>query len=143
MNDNPIPSTNVALVQKLYALFGQGNIPAILEELGDQMEWHGMGKPLLPYAGDYNRRAIGQFFQGMSQALNITEFLPQDFVERGDDVITFGVIGGTARDTDQPFRSKWVLHWRFQDGRPCYFQDYLDTANLYAAMAAAAEPAGL
>jgi ketosteroid isomerase-like protein len=143
MNTNTTASANVALVQQLYTLFGQGNIPAILDELGSEMEWHGMGAPLLTYAGDYKGAAIGQFFQGMAQTLDITEFVPLDFVERGEDVIAFGLIGGTARDTNQPFRSKWIMHWSFQDGRPCYFQDYVDTANLFASTTAAAQPAGL
>jgi ketosteroid isomerase-like protein len=143
MNANSTPSANVALVQKLYTHFGQGNIPAILEELGDQMEWHVMGAPLLTYAGDYKGQAIGQFFQGLGQTLDITEFAPLDFVEHGDDLIAFGVIGGTARATGQSFRSKWIMHWKFQNGHPCYFQDYLDTANLYAATLAVAQPIGL
>jgi ketosteroid isomerase-like protein len=142
MNTNTPPSANVALVQKLYALFGQGNIPAILQELGSEIDWHVMGAPLLPYAGDYQGAAVGQFFQGMAQLLDITEFTPLDFVERGDDVIAFGVIGGTARGSGQPFRSKWVMHWQFRNGRPCAFQDYADTANLYAATLAT-EPVGL
>jgi ketosteroid isomerase-like protein len=142
MSTTTTPSANVALVQKLYAFFGQGNIPAILDELGSEMGWHGMGAPLLSYAGDYKGAAIGQFFQGMGQTLEITEFTPLDFVERGDDVIAFGVIGGTGRGTGQPFRSKWIMHWQFRAGRPCAFQDYVDTANLYAATLAT-EPVGL
>jgi hypothetical protein len=39
---------------------------------------------------------------------------PLDFIERGDDVVALGVIGGTARESGRPFRSKWMVHWQFR-----------------------------
>lgn len=143
MNSNTTPSSNVVFIQKLYGFFAQGNIPAILAQLSPQIEWHGMGSPLLPYGGDYTGQSVGQFFQGMSATLNVSEFAVSDFIERGEDVLAFGMIGGTARNSGVAFRSSWIMHWKFHNGQPCYFQDYVDTAKLYAAIVPSAEMVGL
>jgi ketosteroid isomerase-like protein len=141
--NNTVPSNNVAFVQKMYRYFGQGDISSILAAIPAEMEWHIMGAPLLPYAGDFTGATVGAFFQGLGEAFDITEFAPMEFIEQGEQVVALGVIGGSARGTGQAVRSKWVMHWKFRNGQPIYFQDYVDTAHFAAALPTPAPKVGL
>ena len=43
--------TNADVVQQAYAAFGQGDIPAFLSLLADDVEWTLQGPSVIPYAG--------------------------------------------------------------------------------------------
>ena len=47
---------NLQLVQELYAAFGRGDVPAILEQLTDDVVWYDPCPPEVPHAGRYGGR---------------------------------------------------------------------------------------
>ena len=146
MNANAnAPSPHVACLMRLYGTIGQGDIPSLVRELSPDMRWHIMGAPYLPQAGEYTPDTLGQFFQALSTAFEFTAFDVQDFIERGDDVIVLGTSAGVARATGKSWHTQWINHWKFAGagGKPCYFQDYIDTANAAAALEQLPALAGL
>lgn len=55
---------NVKVVQQLYADFGKGNIPAILNTLAEDVEWREPAAGPPPFAGTYRgRERVGEFFR--------------------------------------------------------------------------------
>ncbi|MEP6874281.1 MAG: hypothetical protein ABI887_07930 [Burkholderiales bacterium] len=49
---------NITTVQQLYADFGQGKVPAILERVNPDVDWINAGPPSVPYAR--RRRGLGE-----------------------------------------------------------------------------------
>jgi ketosteroid isomerase-like protein len=99
-----------------------------------------MGAPLAAIGRDYGGQEVGVFFQQLGSTLNITEFTPHTFVEQGDHLVALGTMSGTARNTGQPFSTRWAHHWKFQDGQVIEFNDHFDSLNLYSAQVAEALP---
>jgi len=79
--------SNVDTVKEIYAAFGRGDVPAILDKLDDNVEWEtetsAQGVPWLePRRGKAN---IAGFFEALAP-LQITRFEPHTFFESGDKV---------------------------------------------------------
>ena len=57
--------SNTQIAQTLYRLFGEGNVPAILELLTDDIKWTCPGPTdILPYAQVYNgKEGVTNFFK--------------------------------------------------------------------------------
>src|SRR5215210_5597289 len=83
---------NIRLVQALYAAFGRGDIPALLDALTDDVEWWEPGPTdVLPWAG--LRRGsdqVGQLFRVLDEVEEVQQFQPQEFVAQGDRVVVLG-----------------------------------------------------
>ena len=75
---------NVQLIQELYAAFGRGDVPAILDQLTDDVVWYDPGPPEVPHAGRYSgREGVGRFFARTDETLEIDEFAPTEFLAQG------------------------------------------------------------
>ncbi len=123
--------TNTALVEEVYQAFKQGNIPFILDQLANDCEWNISGSPLLTYAGTYKGKDTGRFFKSMDEVIEFTAFDVQDVKELNkDEVIAFGLLSVRSRTTGKEGKSKWVMHWKFREGKVTYFQDYVDTVQI-------------
>ena len=129
-------ATKTQVVQELYRIFGEGNIPALIGTLPQLQVWRGMGAPQVAMGRDYPGAEVGAFFQALGSTLNITQFTPHTFVEQGDHVVALGTMSGTAHSTGQPFSTRWAHHWKFQDGQVIEFNDHFDSLNIYAAQVA-------
>lgn len=89
--------TNVERVQQLYAAFGRGAIPEILEQLAPDVEWeYGTNGAPVPWLQPRKGRdgAMG-FFQVLAADVEITQFAPKAILGQGDLVV--GVIDLQAR----------------------------------------------
>ena len=122
----------------MYAAFGRGDIPAILEKLDDNVEWdtdiEGSGVPWLePRRGKAN---IAGFFESLAP-LNFTTFDPLTIIGEGDKVIALVHLEVDTQGEHYSFPHEghyWVfnkngkvmkyehvtdtaLHWRMANGR--------------------------
>lgn len=84
--------TNTMLIQESYGFFKQGNIPALLENLSDDVVWISPGpKDLIPWAGRYSgKKEVAGFFRVIDQEMEFLKFEPREFVEQGNRVIALG-----------------------------------------------------
>jgi hypothetical protein len=64
---------NVQLVHELYAAFGRGDVPAILDQLTDDVVWYDPGAPEVPHAGRYRgREGVGSLFARTEETLQMS-----------------------------------------------------------------------
>ncbi len=130
---------NVATVMAVYEAFGQGDVPAILDRLADDVAWERHGEDHgLPWLepGTGKEHAAG-FFARLAGNLELTRFEPQAPLV-GDDMVAVPVfITGRVLRNDVVFDDYDVHVWWFDtDGRITGFMHMVDTAKHVAAYTA-------
>ena len=132
-------------VQDIYAAFGRGDIPAILERLADDVRWDHLpdgggaerhGVPWL--VARTGRDEVAGFFEALG-ALDFHEFAPRAILGEGDTVVALIDEDVTVRATGERIRDKTAHVWTFgSDGRVVEFRHVADTVKHVEAYAARA-----
>lgn len=125
----------VETVQTIYAAFGRGDVPAILEHLAPDIEWEhdaiDHGVPFLrPRRG---RAEVAGFFGDLAAGLDIAVFEPLGFLVGGDQVAVPVRLEGTLRRNGRRVKDHEIHLWTFDaNGHVARFRHVLDT-HQYAA----------
>src|SRR5690349_17420734 len=94
------PQENAQKVQEMYAAFQRGDIPTILNEVEEDVEWEQPGPAILPTAGRYQgRNGVASFFAHVAETWEFEAFEPREYIGQGDKVIAFGYYRAKARST--------------------------------------------
>ena len=126
---------NLKIAQGIYAAFGQGNIPAILNVLADDVEFHEPPGGVPPFTGIYRGRdGAATFFQEMVGAVDVLAMEPQEFVAQGDTVVVLGHYHFRAKATGIAYDTDWAMVWWFRSGKVVKFQIHDDSATEAAAL---------
>jgi ketosteroid isomerase-like protein len=126
--------SNLEIVKKIYAAFQRGDIPYIIDQLDDEVEWKEAEVKEIPFSGSYHGKAgVPEFFRRINDSVEVTGFTPGTYLSDGDRVAAFGNWQGRVRTTRRTFTSDWAMHWRLREGKVIYFQGYVDTAAEAAA----------
>jgi uncharacterized protein len=128
-------SANMELTQRGYALFAQGHIETLIEELvGRSCQWSIPGPKNVPVSGLYEGPAgVADFFTRLAKHFNITKFEPMQFIDGGDTIVVIGREEATVKETRKQYSQEWVHVLRYRDGKMIAFQSYDDTAKIAAA----------
>lgn len=130
---------NVATVTALYEAFGRGDIPAILDQVAEDVEWeegadasHG-----IPWLQPGRGKAhVAAFFESLGQ-LEIKHFQPAHILGQRDVVVAVIDIELVVTATGKGFADRETHLWRFgADGTVAGFRHITDTAQMAAAMQA-------
>ena len=125
---------NIAVVQDVYAKFGQGDVPGILALLDPQVRWEYVGRPSdYPVLGP--RQGLDgalAFFKAVGENEEITEFTVGEIHASGDKVFVLGHAAYVIKRTGAPAASDWVHVFTFQGGKVTGFKGFIDTAQLAA-----------
>ncbi len=134
-NSLTMENNTVAVVQQCYTEFGKGNVKGVLDLLTDDILWIDPGFPDIPYAGKREGKTeVTDFFMKMGGTVEFTRFEPQLFVSEGNFVTVKGFFTGKNRSTQKAFESEWMMIWEVEGGKVKYYQAYIDTRNVAAAM---------
>jgi ketosteroid isomerase-like protein len=122
---------NTDTVKQIYAAFGRGDIPAIIEKLDPNIEWDvevpAPGVPWLqPRQGATN---IPAFFESLAP-LSFQSFEPHTFFEDGSKVFALIAMDVTHIASGKPYRFSQEGHlWFFNGlGKVVRYQHVTDTA---------------
>jgi len=121
--------TNTQIAQALYGYFGEGNVPAILNLLTDDIKWIVPGpKDILPYTGVFSgKQQVGEFFRLISENKEFPRFEPREFIPEGDKVVALGYWEAKSRQTGKPYSGDWAMVFYFRDGKISEHREYYDT----------------
>jgi ketosteroid isomerase-like protein len=121
--------TNTDITKEIFARFGRGDVPAILELLHDDVVIEFYGPSTIPYAGTYRGRSEARrFFETVLASVDIHEFEPQQFIADGDAVVVTGHLRLTARATGGSIESDFAHVITLRDGKWLRFRDFMNTA---------------
>jgi ketosteroid isomerase-like protein len=125
---------NTQKVQELYAAFGRGDVPAVLDMLADDVEWVLAGPPDIPMTGTRRgKAAVGEWFGIAAENLDFRKFAPRAFIAQGDTVVALIDVEAVARRTGRTFASHDAHVYTFKDGKVSRQESYEDTAAVVAA----------
>jgi hypothetical protein len=130
--------TNTAVIQQAYAAFGQGDIPAFLSLLTDDVEWSLPGPSVIPWAGTrHGQEGVTEFFSLIGETLEFEHFEPREFVAQGDTVVVLGYERSLVKATGRTFEQEWAHVYKLRDGKIAEGRFIEDTAAQVIAFGAA------
>ena len=125
---------NVQLIQQVYEDFGRGDIPAILNILADDIDWHVPGPTDIPTRGTRRgREQVAQFFTEVGETFDFEQFEPREFIAQGDVVVVLGYSRGSVKSTGRAIEGDWSMVFNLREGKVVRFRDYEDTNAFVAA----------
>ena len=118
--------TNTETAQALYDYFGQGNVPAILELLTDDIKWTCPGPTeILPYAQVYNgKKGVTEFFRLIYANKDFPKFEVRELIAEGDKVVALGYWDAKSKKTGNPYSGEWAMCFISEMG------NYVSTENI-------------
>ena len=129
---------NVQLAKDIYAAFGRGDIPTVLEAFHPKIEWReAEGNPYqpagTPWVGpqavlEHLFVRLGSEWEGF--AVNV-----RALHDAGECVVMEGRYTGTYKPSSRSVDAQVCHILRFQDGKLMSFQQYVDTGQLQTVMA--------
>jgi hypothetical protein len=128
--------SNLTTVQEIYAAFGKGDVPAILDRLADSVEWeYGAGPTEIPWLKERHGRAGAADFFSSLGALEIQEFVPKTLLEGPGVVVVLLELEAIVKATGKRIVEKDEVHtWYFDDKhRVTRFRHRVDTQQHLAA----------
>jgi len=122
--------TKITTVQAIYQAFGQGDLPTILDNVTDDVDWASEpDSTTAPWHGVRHGRAeLPSFFAALAESVEVLEFSPQAFTSSDTDVmavIRFAIKSKTTGKSATMDLHHW---WRFRDGKVCFYRGTEDTA---------------
>jgi ketosteroid isomerase-like protein len=120
---------NTQLVEKAYADFKRGHIPAMLEALTEDVDWFVPGPAkTLPFVGRRRgRQQVAEFFAGLAQLETAQEFEPREFISQGDKVVVLGYQRWIVHSTRRTYEDNWAHVFTIRNGKIAQFRVYHDT----------------
>lgn len=121
--------TNTQMAETLYRLFGEGNVPAILDLLTDDIKWTCPGPTnILPYARVYNgKKEVAEFFKLIYDNKEFPKFEAREYIAEGDKVVALGYWDAKSRKTGKPYSGEWAMAFYFRDGKISEHREYYDS----------------
>lgn len=130
----PVPNQQVDLVKQTYTAFQQGNIPAVLNNLADNIEWDSQYTPNVPFAGEWDgKTGVTNYLNTVNRTVDILNFTPQNFTAEGNTVIVRGSEQIRVKATGREYKNNWVHIWDIEGGKVDKITTYNDTAAVAAA----------
>jgi ketosteroid isomerase-like protein len=128
---------NIETVRAMYAAFGRGDIPALMDRMDEEIVWITPGSREVPMAGQ--RRGVAEvreFFEELGRRLTFTVFEAREYIAQGNRVVVLVHYEGRNNATGRKFEAESAMLWTLGNGRAIRFREYTDTE----ALAEAARP---
>jgi hypothetical protein len=132
-------SSNLAVINTIYEAFGKGDIPTILEQMADDVQWEQWadnsaqraGVPwLAPRSG---KTGVLEFFQVLG-GMPVKEFQILSIMAGGNQVAVEFVIEVDGSTVGGHYRDEEIHLWTFNDqGKVTRLRHYTDTTKHIAA----------
>jgi ketosteroid isomerase-like protein len=124
---------NVETVHRLYQLTNDGDLPAVLNLLADEVELFLFGSAKVPWAGHWRGRdGAEQFLMAMGGAAEVKDY-PDILVGAGDSVVAIHRPVVRIRSTGRDASFNCVHVWTLREGLVVRLREYADTAAWEAA----------
>lgn len=121
--------TNKGIAQSIYDYFGQGNVPAILDMVTDDVKWTCPGPAeILPYAQEYHgKKGVEEFFRLIYANKDFPKFEVRELIGEGDKVVALGHWDAISKKTGKPYSGDWAMAFYFKDGKLYEHREYYDS----------------
>ena len=129
---------NLATVQAIYAAFGNGDVPAIIDQMAEDVEWEQWEDNLAQKAGvpslqaRFGKAGVSEFF-AVAATMGISQFEVLNLME-GDNQVAATIVIESDVPGGGRYRDEEIHLWSFdQNGKVKGLRHYVDTAKHIAA----------
>ncbi len=123
-------ATNSEIIEGAYASFAEGDVPAALGVMADDIQWaEADGFPL---AGTYvgPQAVLEGVFMRLGEIGDEFAVVPEQFVAEGDTVVALGNYTWKHTSSGEPAVVKMVHVWTMDGGKAVAFQQHVDTLRV-------------
>ena len=126
--------SNVQIAKETYEAFARGDLPSVLANFQDDVEWHQAES--LPWGGVHKGRdaVAHDVFGATMAALDDYSLSLEHFIDGGDFVVVLGRYNATARQTGKPLDAAFAHVWELEDGKLKRYYHYTDTLRFQEAL---------
>ena len=131
--------SNIRFAKDLYAAFARGDIPAVLAGFDPEVEWRqAEGNPYQPDGAAWvgPQVILEKLFMRLGSEWDGFAVNVRTLHDAGEHVVMEGRYTGTYKATGKSIDAQMCHVLRFRDGKLVRFQQYVDTGQLQAALAA-------
>lgn len=120
---------NIAVVTEAYNNFKTGNIPALVDQMTDDVVWQLPEIKNVAIAGKRTGRdGVTDFFATVARDQDVLEFEPREIVAQNDKVVSLGHYKWRVKATGKDFESDFVHIFTIRDGKIAAFREHFDSA---------------
>jgi ketosteroid isomerase-like protein len=128
---------NVQVVRGLYEAFGRGDVPTVLGQMDQSIEWNEAENFIYadrnPYVGP--QAVLEGVFMRLGSEWEGFTVTPEEWLDAGNHVVVLGSYTGSHRGTGKEVRAQFAHVWGVRGGRVLRFQQYTDTKQFAEAAA--------
>jgi len=127
---------DLAVVQGMYDAFAMGDVESVVAAMAEDIVWNEAEN--FPYADGNPYMGSQAIVEGVFGRIvaewDYWELDLQDKLQRGNRVAFFGRYNAKHKDSGKTISAQFVHVWEVVDGKAASFQQYVDTAQVLAAM---------
>jgi uncharacterized protein len=125
---------NLATVKLIYEAFGKGDVPAILDQLTDDVDWAAeASSDAVPWYGmRTGKDEVVGFFEAIGSAVDVSEFNPRSFTSNDGEVMVLIDFAMKSKETGREASMGLMHYWHFRDGKVDHYRGTEDTAATLA-----------
>ena len=127
---------NVDVIRGLYDAFGRGDVPAVLGQMDQEIEWREAEGFLYadgnPYVGP--QAVLEGVFMRLGTDWEGFKVTPEEWLDAGNHVVVLGHYSGRHGATGREVSAQFAHVWGVRGGRVVRFQQYTDTKQFAEAV---------
>ncbi|HJR09597.1 MAG TPA: nuclear transport factor 2 family protein [Pyrinomonadaceae bacterium] len=127
---------NVEIIRVLYDSFGKGDIPTVLGQMDQNIEWREAENFIYadrnPYLGP--QAVLEGVFMRLGTEWEGFTVTPEEWLDAGNHVVVLGSYSGTNKATGREVRAQFAHVWGVRGERVVRFQQYTDTKQFAEAI---------
>ena len=120
---------NVDIVRGMYESFGKGDVPGVLEQMHQSIEWNEAENFIYadgnPYVGP--QAILEGVFMRLGTEWDGFSVAPEEWMDASNRVVVLGTYEGMHKGTGKRVRAQFAHVWSLKEGRVVRFQQYTDT----------------
>ncbi|HEY9403855.1 MAG TPA: nuclear transport factor 2 family protein [Pyrinomonadaceae bacterium] len=120
---------NVESIRGIYEAFGKGDVPAVLGQMDQEIEWREAENFIYadrnPYVGP--QAVLEGVFMRLGSEWDDFTVTPEEWLDAGNHVVVLGTYTGRHKETGREVRAQFAHVWGVKAGRVVRFQQYTDT----------------
>lgn len=120
---------NVQIIRGLYEAFGRGDVPAVLGQMHQSIEWNEAENFIYadrnPYVGP--QAVLEGVFMRLGTDWECFTVSPEEWLDAGDRIVVLGTYSGLHKATGGEVRAQFAHVWSVREARIVRFQQYTDT----------------
>jgi ketosteroid isomerase-like protein len=131
-------SDNVAVVREFFATLERGDLPGVIEFVGEEIDWQSPVTHTHPPEISWSsirrtKQEVAAFFKELGQNVKPEGFELFKVSAQDDRVVVEGKNRGTVCKTGRTYEHEWVMIFSIRDNKIIRFRHYYDTADLVGA----------